>query len=204
MSRKRYAKKEKSSKSTYVNFFKKLMNSGKSLSVINHIPNTKKGVKSFNKLFGTHLTKISSLIGKKNLIKQIKNDINSVVSEYIEKQKITNNRLKTFLYNESYELLNIKEEDTKEIKKIETIVNEVKLQDIQKDGQYGVYKIVNLIDNHEYYIKYHDKESFQKRLNELKVQYKINNFFAKFLGVYMYKTYIEKEFKKRLQGYNLV
>ncbi|MFX0069879.1 MAG: hypothetical protein ACFFAO_02205 [Candidatus Hermodarchaeota archaeon] len=197
MSRKRYAKKEKSSKSTYIGFFEKLIKAGKNFSTIKRIPLTRKGVKSFNKMFGTHLKKISSLKAKKYLINQIANDINPVISEYIEKNNITSDNFKTFIFNEAYKLLRVKKELIDKVNKIDYIP-------LKKEGQYGVYKITDLKDEHEYFIKYHDEKSFNKRLNDLKTQYKIKTFMAKLLGIYMYKTYIEEEFKKRLENYQLI
>lgn len=202
MSRKKYEKKEESSKSTYVNFYDILIKSGKSLSVIKHIPNTRKGVKSFNKMFGTHLIKISSLKAKKSLISQIKNDSNAVVSDYIKKEKVKDDKFKEFLFNRTYELLNIKEEETKEIKKVKDI-NVIDFKPIIKEGQYGVSKITNLKNNQDYFIKYTSEKKLNQRIEKLKQQYKIENFVYKLLGIYMYQTYITERFKENLRSYKI-
>ena len=193
MSRKNYEQLSRSSKNKYVNYLDKMVKSGKSISQIKRM-----NVKQWKNTFGDYgRLKKSSLESKKRvIIGQITRHVNQIVSEYIEKQNIQNNEYKTFLYNQAYELLRTKQE------KIEK-VNEVNYQSIENEGQYGVMKVIDLKDNHEYFIKYHDKKSFNKRFEDLKQQYKISNFITRLLGVYMYKTEISKQFQKRLNTYNI-
>lgn len=193
MSRKTYEQKSKKSKELYVNYIDKIIKSGKSISQIKRM-----NVSQWQNIFGKHgRLKKSSLEAKKRvIIGQISKDVNKVVSDYIERQNIQNNEYKTFLYNQSYELLRTKQE------KIDK-VNEVNYEPIEREGQYGVMKLIDLKNEHEYYIKYHDKKSFNKKFEDLKQQYKISNFITKLLGVYMYKTEISKQFQKRLNTLNI-
>jgi len=194
MSRKTYEKLSKNSINQYVNYIDKMIKSGKSISQIKRM-----NVKQWQNIFGKHgRLKKESLESKKRIfIGQISRHVNQVITEYIDRQNIQNNEYKTFLYNQAYELLRTKQE------KIEK-VNEVNYEPIESEGQYGVMKVIDLKDNHEYFIKYHDKKSFNKKFEDLKQQYKISNFITKLLGVYMYKTEISKQFQKRLNTYNIV
>ena len=187
---KSYESKSKSSKTTYRSFHDKIIKSGKTIPVIKRM-----NLKQFNttfKPYGLHLKTNDSLKAKKRLLNQIQRDINKVSTDYIEKEGIKNDNYKTFLYNEAHKLYNVKTEEIQE-------VNELKFEKIEKKGQYGVIKVVDLKDEHEYFIKYNDDKSLKKRLDDLKQQYRISNYITKFLGVYMYKTFITDEFKERLK-----
>ena len=186
--KKTFEQKSKSSKELYANYLDKMIKSGKSISQIKRM-----NVKQWQKVFGKHgRLKKSSLEAKKRVIVgQLTKDVNQVVSYYIDKQHIQNNDYKTFLYNQSYKLLRVKKE---EIKK----VNELEYEPVKKKGQYATVKVIDLKNEHEYYIKYTNEKDLKKNLESLKTKYKITSYYTQFLGTYMYKKYITEEFKKRL------
>lgn len=189
---KSYESKAKGSKSTYLSFHDKIIKSGKTIPIIKRM-----NLKQYNKVFvplgAKRLKTNASLNAKKRLLNQIQRDINLVTSDYIDKQQITNDNYKTFLYNEAYRLYKTK-------KDVIDKVNELKFETVDKKGQYGVVKITDLKNEHEYFIKYTDDKTLKKRLDELLKQYSIHNYITRFLGVYAYKTYITDEFKKRLES----
>lgn len=187
-----YEAKSEASKERYYSFYSKVLKSGKSVSQIKRM-----NVKQFNKAFGSHVRKKSSLEAQKiRLVKQVQNNINEVVNDYIKKQQIDNNSYKAFLYNESYRLFRVKKEKIKDIGKIEH-------EKIKKKGQYGVIKVIDLKNEREYYIKYTNEKNLKKRLENLQQRYEIKNFITKFLGVYQYKEYITEQFKKKLKKVNV-
>lgn len=186
-----YEDKSQSSKTTYLSFHDKIIKSGKTIPIIKRM-NLKQFNATFMPLGAKRIKKNVNLAGKKRLLTQIQRDINKVSTDYIVKENITNDNYKTFLYNEAHRLYKTKDEEI-------TKVNELEFEKIQKKGQYGVIKVVDLKDEHEYFIKYTDDKSLKKRLDDLKQQYRISNYITKFLGVYMYKTFITDEFKERLK-----
>lgn len=158
-------------------------------------------VKQYNRHFvekGKKKITKTSLVAKKRLILQIQRYPEQVVSRYVDKKNIKNEKYKTFLYNEGYRLLNVKEEETREYKQIQTGIK--KKQKISKKGQYGAVRLTNLNDNKEYIIKYNSDKMFNSHFNGLIQKYQITNYRTEFLGVYQYKSHIEKEFEKEAEG----
>lgn len=148
--------------------------------------------KQYNDTFGTKIRKKSSLIAqRKNLINQIKRDLDVLVYRYIEKENISNANYKSYLYKESYDLFKVKRKS----KQIDSLKD---AKDIKKKGEYGVIKIVDMKNNNEYFIKYDSKLSLRNRLSNLRKEYNIKSYYSEFLGSYMRKTYITDEFKKSL------
>lgn len=189
---KKYEQLKKSSKTVYVNLFDKIIKSGKSISQVKRMNR-----KQFNKTFDKHVRKNSALNAQKRvIIQQITRHINEITTDYIEKEDIKNDDYKTFLYNQGYKLFRVKKEQIGK-------VNELKFRKIKKKGQYGVVKIIDLKDEHEYFIKYDTEKRLKSRLEKLKQQYSIKNYITKLLGVYMYKTHITEEFKKGLNQLGL-
>lgn len=181
-----------STKRTYENFLGKMLDKGISISQVKRMT-----VKQYNRHFvekGKKKMTEKSLPAKKRLLLQIQRYPEQVVSRYVDKKDIKNEKYKTFLYNEGYRLLNVKQEETKEIKKIKVGTKEYKK--IDKEGKYGVVRLTNLNDNKQYYIKYNTKKMFNSHFNALIQKYEITNYKTEFLGAYKYKAYIEKEFKQ--------
>lgn len=180
----------KSSQELHQNLFAKFIKSGKTISQMKRM-----NAKQFNKAFGTNVVKKSSLEVKKRVIIKMSKYTDEITTEYIQKEEIESKNYQKFLYNEAYELFRVKEEERKDIEKL----NELESKPIEKEGSYGVVKIIDLKDSNEYFIKYNDDKSLRNRLESLKSQYKINNWISQYLGTYMYKEYIEEKFRENVE-----
>lgn len=174
-----------------VNLYEKMIKSGKSIRQVKLM-----NMEQYNNTFGTNITLESSLNAqRKNLMNQIRDNIDVIVAKYIEKEQLQNPAYKKFLYAESYKLFRVKEHEKKKPEFINNIDN---AKEITKEGQYGLIEIVNMADDKSYYIKYNSQKQLENRLDDLKTQYKIKHYYSIFHGAYMYKTEITKEFKKSL------
>lgn len=186
-------RKKKSTIDRYVNFYEKIVKSGKNISQIKRM-----NVKQYNKTFNTHVRTKKSLEAQKNsLLKQVERDLDKITSIYLERQGITGKGLKKAYYKEAREQFNFKDEEKKQL--IENL-DVIKSKPISKKGKYGILKLTDLKTDEKYYFKYKNEKKLKMEVNKRIAQYKISSYVTEITGIYMYKAYITEQFKKEMRA----